>query len=74
MKLLVLLIVGLLLATFVWGYVMEVYYGPMSPQGYLDHYAREWEGGLRFALEEGGKILKVVKKPIPRHGKDLVLE
>ncbi len=74
MKLLLLLIIGLLVVTFIWGYVMEVYYGPMSPQGYFNHYTREWGDGLRFVLEEGGRILKIAQKPIPRQGKDLVLE
>ena len=66
MRLLLMIIVGIFLATFAWGWLTHVYNGPMDTKRYSEYYWSEVNDQFRYCLEEAEKIMDTVKKPVPK--------
>ena len=66
MKLLLIIFLGVLLATYMWGWTRHVPDKEMTPMEYTDHYFRDvWDLGLFFA-DETKKLIQFSEKPISR--------
>ncbi|OIO39158.1 MAG: hypothetical protein AUJ71_01285 [Candidatus Omnitrophica bacterium CG1_02_49_16] len=62
----ILIVMGVLfLATFVWGWFINVYRGPMDAPSYAGYYWREVNRQASHYFEEAQKVIENIKKPLP---------
>ena len=66
MRLLLIVILGVLLVTYAWGWLVHVQDGMMTPSNYTEYYVREAKDDLGYFLEGLKKITAFAKKPLAR--------
>ena len=65
MRNLLVLIVGVFLVTFAWGWVLHVYQGNMDTRSYAATYWREVNHRMHRYIEKAEIIIDKLKKPLP---------
>ena len=65
MRNLLMLIVGVFLVTFAWGWVLQVYQGHMDTRSYTAYYWHEVNNRIHRYIEKAEMIIDKVKKPLP---------
>ena len=66
MRLLMAIILGVLLVTYAWGWLIHVSAGSMDTRRYTRYYLREVSDQIDFILEETEKAVDFAKKPLMR--------
>ena len=65
MRSLLILIMGVFLVTFAWGWVLHVYQGRMDARSYAAAYWHEINNRVHPYIEKAGRVIDKVKKPLP---------
>ena len=65
MRLILVIIAGVFLVTYSWGWVIHVQDGLMGTKRYTEYYLNEVNDQIHYLIEESGKIIAFVKKPLP---------
>ncbi len=65
MRILLTIIVGIFLVTFAWGWAVNVPPGTMDTLSYTKYYGRQVNDAVFRVIREMGKMIELVKKPLP---------
>ena len=66
MRLLLIVITGVFLVTYAWGWFVHVHDGLMTTGHYTQHYCEEVRDDVRFCLHEMARLAAFVKAPVVR--------
>ena len=66
MRLFLIIITGVLLVTYAWGWVLHVPDGQMDTPAYSEYYWQELKDQVQFVVKEAEMIIEISKNPLPR--------
>ena len=65
MRNILMLIVGVFVVTFAWGWILHVYQGNMDTKSYTAYYLHEVNDRIHHTIEKAERVIDKVKKPLP---------
>lgn len=66
MRLLIIIVTGVFLVTYGWGWVVNVPSGTMDSLKYTKEYVRQAADQFQYALETVGKLAEFIQRPLER--------
>ena len=66
MRLLLIIILGVFIVTYSWGWLTRVGEGQMDTKAYTELYNREVQEQFRYFLDDMEKLIEFLKKPLPQ--------